>query len=220
MLTGGVQQSVVENRNTSGAAVETTTTLSDALGRTASVTDGRGNQTTYAYYGGGGGLHTVTRVGAAPGSTPQNPAHLVTTYGYEILEDSQSPPAPVGRKTATTLPDNTSQYQETNVKGQVVRQWGSQTNPVAYSYDDAGRLHTHTTFRAPVAASAEDFPSVAGDTTTWHHHASGALLRKEYPDQTETTYRVRRRIRWTATRSRPTITADTPKAPRPRRQEE
>ena len=175
MLAAGVQRSEVSNRNTAGSAIETTTILSDALGRSSSVTDGRGNRTDYAYNPGGGGILTVTRVGAAPGG-----GDLATSYGYAILA--------AGRRTTTTLPDATSQYQETDVKGQVVRQWGSQTNPVAYAYDDAGRLHTHTTFRAPVAASANDFPSVAGDTTTWNHDPSGVLLEKIYPDDKKTTY--------------------------------
>ena len=176
MPADGVQRSEVSNRNTAGSAIETTTILSDALGRTTSVTDGRGNQTTYSYHQIGGGLASVTRAGAAPGG-----GDLVTAYAYEILQGG-------GRRTTTTLPDGSRQYQETDARGQVVRQWGGQTNPVAYAYDDAGRLHTHTTFRVAVGADAEDFPSVAGDTTTWNHDPSGVLLEKIHPDDKKTTY--------------------------------
>ena len=101
--------------------------------------------------------------------------------GNSVVPRQRGHPATVVRRNAN-LPDGSHQYQETNLLGQITRQWGSQTNPVSFTYDAAGRRATLTTYRAPVGANADTFPSITGDTTTWTYDPSGVLLQKTYAD--------------------------------------
>ena len=185
----GVQQTVT-TRKTSGtdpAILEVTTALTDALGRTASTTSGRGHVTNYEYYPNGGQVTKVTQVHEGP--TDPNDPDLVTSYAYALTPLTGNQGAETATRTiTTTLPNGTKQYRTTNILGQTLRQWGSQLNPVAYTYDAAGRLHTHKSYRANVSATADTFPTVAGDTTTWNHDPSGVLLEKDYPGTGKTSY--------------------------------
>ncbi|MCF7674420.1 MAG: hypothetical protein K9M97_03695, partial [Akkermansiaceae bacterium] len=186
LLTGGVQQTVT-TRYTSEqqpATVEATTILTDPLGRTASTTSGRGHVTNYIYHPNGGQLDTVTQINAGP-----DESDLVTSYAYALTPLTGDQGAETATRTlTTTLPDATSQYRTTNILGQTLCQWGSQTTPVAFAYDAAGRRHTQTTYRAAVGASADTFPTITGDTTTWNHDPSGVLLEKIYPGGKKTAY--------------------------------
>ena len=144
--------------------------ISDAMGRTIESTNGRGHVVQYAYTANGDQLASTTQVNAAPGG-----GNLVTSYAHTVTPGT-------GTLVTITLPDGSHQYQQTNLLGQTTRQWGSQTNPVSFTYDAAGRMTTHTTYRAAVGANADAFPSVTGDTTTWTYDPSGVLLQKTYAD--------------------------------------
>ena len=160
----------------SQSLLSSVSSISDALGRPIQTINGRGHVTNYTYHGPGGQTASITQVNAAPGG-----GNLVTETTYTLTPGS-------GRLVTTTLPDGTFQYQESNLLGQTTRQWGSQTNPVSYIYDSAGRRSTLTTYRAPVGANAHTFPSITGDTTTWIHDPSGVLLEKIHADGNKTTY--------------------------------
>jgi hypothetical protein len=110
ILANGNTQTTSIFKDTSSSILQTSTMVSDALGRTLQTTNGRGHVTQYAYH-----LHTpqppeqgpatigqtasVTQVNAAPGSTPGN---LVTQYTYTLTLGS-------GRVIETTLPDTSKQ---------------------------------------------------------------------------------------------------------------
>ena len=176
MLDGGLQKTVTTRKDSASATLEATATVSDSLGRTSSTTSGRGHVTNYEYFSNGGQVEKIIQINAGPG-----PSNLVTSYNYSILAGG-------GRRSTIILADGTGQYRETNTLGQSTRQWGSQTNPVTYGFDAAGRMTEQTTYRAVVEASADTFPAVDGDTTRWVYHASGELLEKEYPGGKKTTY--------------------------------
>jgi RHS repeat-associated protein len=162
----------------SQSLLSSVSSITDALGRTVQTTNGRGHITTYSYHDAGGQTASITQVNAAP---PPTPGNLVTSYTYTLTQG-------IGRSTETTLPDASKQYQETNLLGQTTRQWGSQTNPVTFTYDAAGRMATHTTFRTPVTSGSQQTIPSSGDTTRWEYDPSGVLLRKIYADENKTTY--------------------------------
>ncbi len=162
----------------SPAVIETNVAITDAIGRTLQTTNGRGHVSEYGYYADGGQIASITQVNAAP---PPTPGNLVTSYTYTRTQG-------IGRSIETTLPDTSKQYQETNLLGQTTRQWGSQINPVTFTYDAAGRMATHTTFRNPVTTGAQQTIPSAGDITRWEYDPSGVLLRKIYADENKTTY--------------------------------
>jgi RHS repeat-associated protein len=93
----------------------------------------------------------------------------------------------MGRQTQVILPDTNSIYTEYNDKGQVTKTYGSQQNPVEYTYDYAGRQKTMTTWQdfnestgVGISGSAE---------TTWIYDSQrGWLTRKEYDDAEGTDY--------------------------------
>jgi RHS repeat-associated protein len=176
ILANGNTQTTTIFKDASSVILQTSTLVSDALGRTIQSTNGRGHVTQYAYHGVGGQTASITQVNAAPGG-----GDLVTSTSYTLTPGS-------GRLVTTTLPDGTSQYQESNLLGQTTRQWGSQTNPVSFTYDAAGNRATLTTYRAPVGANADTFPATPGDTTTWRYDPSGVLLGKRDAANQEVTY--------------------------------
>ena len=192
MLSGaaaGIRKTVT-TRKTSGtdpAILEVTTTHTDGLGRIVSTTSGRGHVTKYEYHPNGGQVVNIAQVHKGP--TDPNDPDLVTSYAYDLtpLTDDQGAETET-RTVTTTLPDMTKQYRMTNILSQTLRQWGSQTNPVKYTYDPAGRLQTQTTYRANVGTSADAFPTIPGDTTTWNYDPSGVLLNKVDPNGGKTTY--------------------------------
>jgi YD repeat-containing protein len=149
----------------SQSLLSSVSSVSDALGRVTQATNGRGHVTNYSYHGPGGQTASITQVNAAPGG-----GNLVTETSYILTPGS-------GRRIDTKLPDGTNQYQESDLRGQITRQWGSQTNPVKFTYDNAGRRATLTTYQAAVA-NVETFPASNGNITTWTYDASGALLSK------------------------------------------
>ena len=167
--------------DSTGAQLASTTILFDALGRQEYITDSRTGTTQITYYDNDA---VASRIAPDPdgdtldtqGSVVQHPdgdgTHdpLETTFIYDDM----------GRQTQVILPDATSTYTEYNAKGQVVKTYGSQQNPVEYTYDYAGRQKTMTTW--------QDFDvstgfGISGDaTTTWiYDNQRGWLDRKEYP---------------------------------------
>ncbi len=162
----------------SQSLLSSVSSISDAMGQTLQTTNGRGHVTQYGYHGVGGQTASITQVNAAP---PPTPGNLVTSYSYNLTQG-------IGRSIETTLPDTSKQYQETNLLGQTTRQWGNQTNPVTFTYDAAGRMATHTTFRTPVNSGSQQTIPSSGDTTRWEYDPSGVHLRKIYADNNKTTY--------------------------------
>lgn len=66
-----------------------------------------------------------------------------------------------------------------DVKGRMTRTWGDSVYPVAYSYDDTGRMISMTTYRADPIWGGETFSeNAAGDTTKWHYDPMTGLLCK------------------------------------------
>lgn len=102
---------------------------------------------------------------------------LETTYIYDDL----------GRQTQTILPDANSIYTVYNEKGQVEKTYGSQQNPVEYTYDYAGRQKTMTTWQDFNESTGVGI-SGAAETTWIYNPQRGWLDRKEYDDGNGTTY--------------------------------
>ncbi len=78
---------------------------------------------------------------------------------------------------------NTTCYRY-DARGRKVAEWGTGIQPAVFSYDDADRLTTLTTFRANDGDITTD-PSerTDGDTTRWtYHDATGLETRKTYAD--------------------------------------
>ncbi len=163
--------------DSSPAVIETNVSIADAMGRTIQTTNGRGHVTEFSYHGAGGQINSITQVNAAPGG-----GNLIASNDYALAIGS-------GRLVTTTLPNQTFQYQETNLLGRTTRQWGSQLNPVSYTYDAAGRPVTLTTYQDPVSPTADTFPgNTFAATTAWRYDPSGALLGKRDAANQEVTY--------------------------------
>ncbi|VFQ45093.1 RHS repeat domain-containing protein [Desulfoluna butyratoxydans] len=154
----------------STSATGLTTTLDyDALGRRTQVTDPR-TGTAVTHYNAKGRVDWV-----------EDAAGFRQTFAYD--------PA-TGMKVAETNALKKTVRTAYNTRGQVTHTWGDATYPVAYTYDDQGRMKTMTTYRTEQGWSGEQFPeSATGDLTTWHYHgATGLLSAKEDAQGKSTTY--------------------------------
>jgi RHS repeat-associated protein len=79
-----------------------------------------------------------------------------------------------GRQIKTILPDDSETLTDYNTRGEVTGRSGSQTYPVTYTYDYAGRQKTMTTYGTEEA------------TTTWlYDPATGFLVEKNYDGETD-----------------------------------
>ncbi|MCS6244256.1 MAG: hypothetical protein H2172_10420 [Opitutus sp.] len=139
-----------------------TTTLGyDDLERLQTVTDPRTGSTTTTYYDNSTQVKDVT-----------DAANYKTSFGY----DDQ------GRRSWTQNPKQLYTRQDYTPRGEVWRQWGDSTNPVAFGYDDYGQQSTLTTYRAELGWTAAQWPAgplASGDQTSWNFDpASGVLLKK------------------------------------------
>ena len=99
---------------------------------------------------------------------------------YNNLAMSKSPDKAIhasyfiGRQVAVTDALGQTTHTAYNAENQVVSTWGA-TYPVAYAYDDYGRMSAMNTFR--------DEAMENGDTTTWlYDDATGLLTNKVYSD--------------------------------------
>ncbi|MCC5846267.1 MAG: RHS repeat protein, partial [Verrucomicrobia bacterium] len=105
----------------------------DAFNRQAAVTDSRTGTTSFEFYD-NGQVREIT----APDPDGAGPlSALVTTFEYDDM----------GRQVKLTKPDDSTVHTQYDLRGQVVKTWGSQTNPVEYTYDDQGRMLTLTTWK-------------------------------------------------------------------------
>ena len=126
-------------------------------------TDGRGNTTT-----------TVTDK-AGRTLTVTDAAGNVTTTVYDSAHNLPA--------TVTDAQGNTTCYRY-DVRGRKLAEWGTGMQPACFSYDDADRMTSLTTFRASTETVSTD-PSdrTDGDVTMWSYHdASGMEISKTYSD--------------------------------------
>ncbi len=153
--------------------LSSTTMGYDDFNRQASVTDARTGTTHYEYYD-NGQVREIT----APDPDGAGPlAELVTSIAYDNM----------GRQILHTQPDASTVHTAYDLRGQVIKTWGSQTNPVEYTYDDQGRMLTLTTWKD---FDVNNGTGLAGDAdTTWIYDPQrGWLNRKEYQDGNGTDY--------------------------------
>ena len=146
----------------------TTTYGYDGLGRQTTMVDPRiGTATTH--------YNTKGQV-----DWTEDTHGVITDYAY----DSET-----GQRFSNTTDDGIGELATTYVEfdnlGNLVRQWGSATYPVAYDYDDFGqKTHMHTYRGGSGWGSAIwEGDSAAADTTEWvYDPATGLLAEKLYAD--------------------------------------
>ncbi len=134
-----------------------------STGMTLTQTDGRENTTTTV----AAKLGRTLTVTDAAGNV------ISTTY----CVDSDNP-------SCNTNAQGKETHYRYDVRGRKVAEWGTAIQPACFSYDDADRLVSLTTFRADEETISSD-PSerTDGDTTTWSYHpATGLELTKTYAD--------------------------------------
>lgn len=174
LLGGGASQTVqtaadgTVTTTTFQAGRVTSTTVADAAGtseqqtdaydaqnRLWQVTDARNGTTTYTYDN-AGHVTSVTTPAPGDGTAAQTTTSVYDEFGHVIYQE---------------LPDGSWQTNAYYPDGALEMTTGSQTYPVAYTYDYAGRIQTMTTWGA---AGAE--------VTTWNYNERGLLQSKEYAD--------------------------------------
>jgi len=132
----------------------------DAHSRPSRIIDAR-NGTTTNLFDSADRVTTVSTPAPAAGQSSQT---TVTYFNN------------VGRPWRTVMPDGASVTNEYLLSGELSKNSGARTYPVAYSYDYAGRLQTMTTW---TNASSGGGPGV----TTWKYHGQrGWLTNKLYAD--------------------------------------
>jgi RHS repeat-associated protein len=102
----------------------------------------------------------------------------VTSFTYDSM----------GRRTSTTLPDNSATYMSYWPTGQEKASYGSKTNPTVKLYTAEGQLHKLRTFRSANLALAPDENTANYDETTWTYNNRNQLTRKQYADGKGTDY--------------------------------
>ena len=91
----------------------------------------------------------------------------------------------MGRIVTVTFPDSTIQHTKYNAMGLVWKQWGAQTYPLRYTYDEQGRMTGMTTFRS-ITNNTEPGDTQAGDDTTWVYATDTGRLWKKTDAQSKT----------------------------------
>jgi len=151
--------SSVVRYNSQGDPVSTLAYSYDPHGRQSTVTDAR-NGTTTSTFNDADLVVSVTTPSPGPGQVPQT-----TTTSYNTMLQA----------TNVVQPDGASVTTEYYLTGELKRQYGARTYPIAYSYDYAGRMQTMTNWSG--------FPSVGARVTTWNYNTNrGWLDSKRYPD--------------------------------------
>jgi RHS repeat-associated protein len=142
----------------------------DALERQTGVTDPRTGTSTMHY-------NSLGQV-----DWTQDAASNTTAYAYDSA---------TGRRISTTDALGNTVYTAYDVKGLVVGTWGA-TYPVAYDFDDFGRMSAMYTYRGTnVISSYADLANLKSsmDKTAWLYDlATGLLTNKLYADNTGPTY--------------------------------
>ena len=168
----GLADNIKDNDN-----LETKLTY-DALGRAWKTTDSRNNTTTQAYYPGTGMVQTVTDATNT----------VISQMAYDTSGRTISTQDALGHFTRVKY----------NERGQVKKQWGDGTYPVAYTYDGTyGERIAMTTYQGgtPADWNGSDWPtdipadaagSTLGNTTNWEFDASTGLLTKKKDAQLAT----------------------------------
>ena len=132
----------------------------DPLGRVIASTDGRGNTTTVSYDAQGRVAYSEDALGNR------------TTFGYDPLGRQVASTVTVAEGAGSPVPLTT--YTAYDAENRVISTWGA-TYPVAYAYDDFGRMTAMNTFRNESMQN--------GDTTTWlYDEPTGLLTNKVYAD--------------------------------------
>lgn len=142
----------------------TATRVYTATGVTLTNTDGRGNATVTVT----DKMGRTVSVADAEGNT--------TAIQYDANHDQPS--------VVTDAQGNTSCYKY-DARGRKTAEWGTAVQPIAFGYDEADRMVSLTTFRAPEEGDITVDPSdrTDGDTTVWtYHQATGLETRKTYAD--------------------------------------
>jgi RHS repeat-associated protein len=153
-----------------GASLGTVTQGFDVLGRPAYSIDSRTGLSSTAYIS--ATCDTVKSV--------TDPGSRTTSFTY----DSR------GNRLTTTLPDTTSiMHTSYDTYGRTRASWGSQTNPVFYEYDYAGRLKTLYTWKITPTLSQTTLtpPGTLGTpaapvATRWEYDPASGLLTGKFHD--------------------------------------
>lgn len=92
--------------------------------------------------------------------------------------------AATGLKSAETDPLTNRVYSSYDLRGNLVRTWGSSTYPVSYVYDEFGQMTNMTTYRAGTNWDQPSWPNPgSGDVTRWlYDPSSGLMTNKIYAD--------------------------------------
>lgn len=151
--------------NTENSPLETSTTSHDALRRPITQTHSRTGLVT-THYAANGQVSSIDDHGR------------ITSFAYDSM----------GRRTATTLPDNSITHTSYWLTGQEKATWGSQTNPTVKLYSPQGQLVELRTFRSANLALAPDETTPNSDATTWIYETRNQLTRKQYADGKGTGY--------------------------------
>ena len=117
--------------DSNGVTLTQQTTAYDPHGRVASVTDLRTGTTDFTY----NNADQVVSVTTPP--DPDGVRHVTTTT-YDISL----------RPTQVQQPDGTVVHTQYDLKGQVIKTFGSRTYPADYTYDSQGRRRTMTTWKS------------------------------------------------------------------------
>lgn len=151
--------------DTAGKVIESTTISHDPLRRPINQTHSRTGIVTTNY--------------AANGMVASVDDHgRVTAFAYDSM----------GRRIATTLPDNSITHTSYWPTGQEKATWGSQTNPVVKFYSPQGQLVELRTYRSINLSLAPDETTPNYDATTWIYNTRNQLTRKQYADGRGTDY--------------------------------
>jgi len=165
------RQAVATNYASDGSIISQRSYTYDAHGRMAAVTDARNGATTYTYYD-NGQVKSVTTPDPGASGAAQTTQFVYNTRGQQIT---------------ITKADGTVVHNEYFPTGELKKTYttGSGTSgtyPVEYTYDDAGRRTTMTTY--------QDYNTQSGaSVTTWNYDPQrGFLLSKLYNDGKGTSY--------------------------------
>jgi len=135
--------------------------------RLDSVTDLYNGLSDYEYYADGQLKFATT---PDPDTVQSGEGYDPQTTSFVYTDDATS----ISR--TTTLPDTSTVTELFNPTGELKEKSGSQTYPVAYTYDYAGRLRSQTTW--------QDKATSAGETLTAWEYFDNGLLKKKWYDAT------------------------------------
>lgn len=151
--------------DSNGVTLTQQTTAYDPHGRVASVTDLRTGTTDFTY----NNADQVVSVTTPP--DPDGVRHVTTTT-YDISL----------RPTQVQQPDGTVVHTQYDLKGQVIKTFGSRTYPADYTYDSQGRRRTMTTWKS--FDEGTGFGISGSAVTRWNYDPyRGWLISKDNPDE-------------------------------------